>query len=214
MRIAVFGGTFDPPHLGHLHLAQAALTAGRVDAVLLIPAGMPPHKRGREISPFADRLTMARLLAEAFPRITVDDLEGTWGAGKPNYTVETLRELQRRRPADSWRLLMGADMAITFDTWREPEAILRLAPPLVAARPGFVFPEGFGTVLPSKLSPEGREILAAGVFPVEPYDCASSAIRAELSAGRKPAGLSPEVFRFIREKGLYGIHPAIADSQS
>lgn len=202
MDIAFFGGTFDPPHLGHLRLARAALATGAVGAVRLVPAGTPPHKQGRERSPFAARLAMCRLLVEGESAISVDDIEGG-GDGRPNYTIDTIRELRRRHPGANWRLLIGADMALPFDTWWQAEELLRLAPPLVAARPGFAFPPGFGASLPKGLSPAGRQILAAGVFPFPPCDFSSTAIRRALAAGEEPEGLPPAVAALARERRLY-----------
>lgn len=210
MDIAFFGGTFDPPHLGHLRLARAALASGAVEAVRLVPAGTPPHKQGRKRSPFAARLAMCRLLVAGESALAVDDIEGAWGDGRPNYTIDTIRELRRRHPGANWRLLIGADMALIFDTWWQAEELLRLAPPLVAARPGFAFPPGFGVSLPKGLSPAGRLALAAGVFPFPPCDYSSTAIRRALATGAEPAGLPPAVAALAREKRLYAPRPANA----
>lgn len=203
MKIAIFGGSFDPPHTGHLELARAALRSARAERVLFIPAARPPHKPGRVLAPFAHRLAMVRLLIQGEPAMDTDDIEETWGQGRQSYTVETIRELIRRRPGDSFRLLIGADMALTFDTWKEADTLLRLAPPLVAARPGFAFPAGFGTELPAGLSPEGRAILARGIFTAAVSDCASTAIREGFRTSAETPGLIPAVAAYIRENGLY-----------
>ena len=133
-RIGVFGGTFDPPHLGHLALAEWAWARLRLDRVLFVPAGAPPHKRGRRLSDPAHRLAMVRLAVRGNPAFAVSDLEALRTG--PSYTVDTLRALRARHPGARLFLLMGADSLSEFPTWREPAAIARLATLVVAARPG------------------------------------------------------------------------------
>lgn len=204
--IGLLGGTFDPPHSGHLNLALSALATGQVVQVWLLPAAQPPHKDRTDIAPAPLRLEMARLLAAADPRLTACDIELTLPA--PSYTVRTLRHLQTLYPQNAFRLLIGADMAECFGTWREAEEILRLAPPLVAVRPGFPLPADFGHTLPANLSPESRRILAAGIFPLHPVAAASSDLRAALtgSAEARAAALTllpPVLADFISKNNLY-----------
>jgi nicotinate-nucleotide adenylyltransferase len=133
-RLGLFGGTFDPPHLGHLALAEHARGRLRLDEVRFIPAGQPPHKRGVSMTPAAGRVAMARLAVRGNPAFTVSTLETRRGG--PSFTVETLREVKAREPGARLFLLMGADSLDDFGTWRHPEAILRLATLVVAGRPG------------------------------------------------------------------------------
>ena len=203
MRIGILGGTFDPPHLGHLGLARGALATGEVERVLLVPARVPPHKERPDISSPQTRLALARLLAGEDARLEVSGIE--LGLPAPSYTIDTVRHLCAQWPGESFRLIIGADMAEIFGTWREAEDLLRLAPPLVARRPGFALPEGFGETCPAGLSPAGRRILLAGMFEMPEADVSSSDIRAACRAGRIPQEMLTEaVAGFIRENGLYG----------
>jgi nicotinate-nucleotide adenylyltransferase len=131
-RIGVFGGTFDPPHAGHLALAERARDELGLARVLFVPAADPPHKRA--YTPLAHRLAMARLAVRGFPAFAVSDLEAR-RAG-PSYTVDTLRELHRRHPAAELWLLLGEDSLRDLPAWRDPSAIATLARIAVAPRPG------------------------------------------------------------------------------
>lgn len=199
----ILGGTFNPPHRGHLALARTVLDLGLARTVLLIPAAIPPHKTVAGQADARTRLAMAKLLASEDDRIEVDDLE-LWREG-PSYTVDTLRQLRRGNPGRPYRLIIGSDMAKTFATWREYHEVLGLAPPLVAERPDFVFggAEDF-----AGLSTEDKRILVAGRFAMRPVDVSSTKVRALLGGG---AGddevlryITRPVLDFIRERGLYG----------
>jgi len=133
-RIGLFGGTFDPPHVGHLVLAECARDRLALDEVRFIPAGQPPHKPGRRISGAAQRVAMARLAVRGNRGFSVSTMETRRGG--PSFTIETLREVAADVPRARLFLLMGADSLDEFATWREPEAILRLATLAVAKRPG------------------------------------------------------------------------------
>ncbi|MBD0320542.1 MAG: nicotinate (nicotinamide) nucleotide adenylyltransferase, partial [Gemmatimonadetes bacterium] len=125
MRIGVFGGTFDPPHLGHLVVASDACAALRLDRVLWIPSAVPPHKVHTVQAPARTRLELVEAAIEGDPRFTADDLE-LRRAG-PSYTVDTLRELAERHAGAELVLLIGADNLREIPGWREPGEILRLA---------------------------------------------------------------------------------------
>ncbi|HKQ58273.1 MAG TPA: nicotinate (nicotinamide) nucleotide adenylyltransferase, partial [Candidatus Eisenbacteria bacterium] len=132
-RIGLFGGTFDPPHLGHLALAEAARDRLRLDEVRFVPAGRPPHKSRARITSTALRVAMVRLAVRRNRAFTVSTLEAHRGG--PSFTVETLRRVAEAEPGARLYLLMGADSLGDFATWREPEAIVRLATLAVAERP-------------------------------------------------------------------------------
>jgi nicotinate-nucleotide adenylyltransferase len=132
-RIGLFGGTFDPPHLGHLALAEQARDRLRLDEVRFIPAGQPPHKKGRRITGARDRLAMTRLAVRGNPAFRVSTLETRRGG--PSFTIETLRRVAKESPGARLFLLMGADSLDDFASWRDPAAILRLATLVVAGRP-------------------------------------------------------------------------------
>jgi nicotinate-nucleotide adenylyltransferase len=131
-RIGVFGGTFDPPHLGHLALAERARDQLGLERVWFVPAADPPHKRDRAKSPFARRLAMTKLAVRGNPAFQVSDLESRRPG--PSYTVETLRAIQRRLPDHELVLLLGADSLNDLPTWHEPQEIARLARLAVAPR--------------------------------------------------------------------------------
>src|SRR5262245_20387177 len=129
MRIGVFGGTFDPVHLGHLILAEQCRAQGRLDQVLFIPAPRPPHKQDQPLTPFAQRVEMLSLALAGQPAFRIDELERDRPG--PSYTVQTLEELQRRHPdAELW-LLIGADTLQDLPHWYEPARIASLAGLLV-----------------------------------------------------------------------------------
>jgi len=132
-RIGIFGGSFDPPHVGHLAVAEWARDELGLARVLFVPAASPPHKRA-PATPVRDRVAMTRLAVRGNRAFAVETLEAR-RAG-PSWTVDTLRALARRHPRAELWLLVGADMFATLGTWREPGAIARLAAIAVAGRPG------------------------------------------------------------------------------
>jgi nicotinate-nucleotide adenylyltransferase len=189
VRLGLFGGTFDPPHTGHLIAAQdAALTLG-LDRILFVPASVPPHKQDRAITPGPLRLRMLALALNADARFAVDSLE-LERAG-PSYTVDTLRELRRRVPGE-WTLLLGADQFAEFATWREPEEVLRLATVAVLDRAGYS---------PSQPTHEARDVVHVAVTRV---DISSTAIRQRVASGVSIRYLVPAgVEAYIAQTGLY-----------
>ncbi len=134
MRLGVYGGTFDPIHLGHLILAEACREACRLDRVWFLVTGSPPHKLGGRTD-VAHRLEMARLAVAGHPHFEVSDREAR-GPG-PHYSVETLEALRAERPDDDLFFLIGADSLVDLPHWREPARILELAGLVVANRPSF-----------------------------------------------------------------------------
>lgn len=191
-RLGIFGGTFDPPHLGHLALAEWAREELGLDRVVFVPAGAPPHKRAPG-TPAADRLAMTRAAVRGRPEFEVDALE-TRRAG-PSYTVDTLRALAARRPGAELWLLVGADMFASMGAWREIGAIARLARIAVAVRPGTRVP--------------ARPAWARGGLGIVPLanpgiEISSSAVRDRARAGRSVRYLVPDaVARLIAARGLY-----------
>ena len=129
MKIGIFGGTFNPPHLGHLAAAEAAIAALGLDKLYIVPASNPPHKELPENTPSPEhRLAMAEIMADALlmPQVTeVSSLELD-RAGK-SYTADTLAALREEYPEAELWLLMGTDMFLTLHLWHDPEAILKLA---------------------------------------------------------------------------------------
>jgi len=191
-RIGVFGGTFDPPHVGHLALAEWAREALRLDRVIFMPAARPPHKRRRRLSPAGDRVAMTRLATRGNPHFSVSTLEARRTG--PSYTVDTLRALKRSHPGASFWLLMGEDSLREFPTWHAPEGILTLAKLAVAGRPG-----------PRPGTPRHRWPRGAVVWLGNPgLEISSSTLRARARAGRSVRYFVPDaVARYIASRRLY-----------
>ncbi len=137
MRVALFGGTFDPPHRGHLAIASAAADAFALDKVLFAPVGRQPLKTKRGASSFADRMAMVELACAADARFEVSLVDAPREDGKPNYTVDALRTLRETLFNDTLFNLVGADSFLHVRQWREPERLLELAEWIVVSRPGF-----------------------------------------------------------------------------
>lgn len=193
-RIGIFGGAFDPPHLGHVALAQAAVDQLRLDQLLIFPTGQAWHK-ARSLSPSPHRLAMAQLAFAQVPNARVDARE-LQRAG-PTYTVDTLRELRREHPGAQLMLVIGADQAEALHSWRESEEIARLATICIAARarPG----EALAAFDASNL-PQAR------FEPVElpPMPVSATEVRKRVAAGEQVTQLVPPgVARYIDQHFLY-----------
>lgn len=131
--VVIFGGSFDPPHTGHIELPERALPVINGDWLLYVPASRAPLKHSAPEACAADRLSMLRAALDGKPRTSVTDVEIRRGG--TSYTLDTLRQLRERlRTTLTFRLLIGADQATTFHRWREPEEIIRLAAPVVLLR--------------------------------------------------------------------------------
>ena len=132
MRIGILGGTFDPPHYGHLKLAEAAIEALQLDEVILLPANINPFKQKKRVTAAKDRIAMLQLLQKKNPKLSFSDMEITRGG--VSYTVDTLGELQMVHPGEYW-FILGADAISTFTEWKNPQRILRLCRLAVTVRP-------------------------------------------------------------------------------
>ncbi len=184
-RLLVMGGTFDPPHIGHLVLAECARWQFGCEQVRFIPAGEPYLKRaaGREVTPAGLRLEMTRLATAGNPAFVVDDREVRRPG--PTYTVETLEELAREE-AGELVLVLGSDAAAGFGSWREPGDRRELARVVVAAKGSTPVPAGFEAVRMPRL------------------EVSSTLIRERVRAGEPIRYLVPAaVEAFIFERGLY-----------
>ena len=134
MRIGVFGGSFDPVHLGHLILAENCRQQANLDQVLFIPCAMSPHKRDGAHGTDRQRLEMLDLAIGGHRDFVRSDMEIKRGG--VSYTIDTLRELEESQLDNEWFFLMGADSLESFSSWKEPDEILKLAKPIVVGRPG------------------------------------------------------------------------------
>jgi len=196
--IGILGGTFDPPHVGHLWLATLAADALGLDHVLLLPAGQPPHKIDHQLSSAADRLLMTRLAIVGDPRLRLSAIE--IDRAGPSYTVDSVDEL-RRTLGDDVRLVlvMATDSLAALGTWHEPERLLSLVELAVGPRTGTPAPS------PEVLRERWGE--AAGrirLLEGPSLDVSSSEIRRRVAAGKAIRYLVPRaVEEHIHERGLY-----------
>ena len=199
MRLGLFGGTFDPIHMGHLILAEACREACGLDRVWFVVAGAPPHKPG-DRTPVADRLEMARIAVAGHPAFEVSELE-TSRPG-PHYSVETLEEVHRRHPEDELFFLIGGDSLADLPHWREPGRIAALATLVVVDRPGL--PSG-GMIGPSARWPDlGPSARPFRTVKIPPIGISSSDLRARLATGRSIRYQVPRgVEAYIDAHGLY-----------
>ena len=194
--IGVLGSAFNPPHLGHLALAQEALWQLDLSEVVLMPTGDAPHKRIADDPGREQRLAMTRLAAADDSRFSVSTLEVDRDG--PSYTYETLELLADQRADTELVFVMGADAAVGLESWRAPERVVELARIAVARRSGVSDAE-VAAVMRS-LGAEGR----ATMLEMPQFGVSSSAVRERAAGGRPLRYLVPEsVARFIEEKGIY-----------
>ena len=147
MRIALLGGSFDPPHRGHLAIARAAADHFALDTVLFTPAGRQPLKADSHSASFADRLAMTTLACAEDPRFEPSDFDSPRPDGIPNYTVENLESLHHSYPDDEIFNIAGADSFATLGRWLNPQMLLDLARWIVISRPGFPLADPAGLTL-------------------------------------------------------------------
>jgi nicotinate-nucleotide adenylyltransferase len=196
MRLGIYGGTFDPIHLGHLILAESCREACGLDKVWFVVAGEPPHKPGKRTS-LADRLEMARIAVAGNPAFEVSEIEARRPG--PHYSVETLEAIRRERPDDELFFLIGADSLVDLPQWREPARICAMATLVVANRPGVPGPDP--DRLASVLGPDARPRVDVTIPPI---GIASHELRARVAEGRSIRYRVPRgVEVYIGENGLY-----------
>jgi nicotinate-nucleotide adenylyltransferase len=199
-RIGVLGGTFDPIHYGHLAAAEECRAALGLDLVLFMPAGEPPHKRGRDISPATDRVAMVELAIASNPHFRLSRIDVDHKG--PSFTVRALEELRREWGSETqlW-FVMGADSLAEILTWRDPERLLTLARVAAVNRPGAPDPE------PAAL--EGALPGASSrIDVVEIPDLAISAtdLRRRVATGRPVRYQLPEAVEdYVRQRKLYQV---------
>ncbi len=213
--IGILGGTFDPPHFGHLRLAQELAEGLVLGEVLFIPAGLPPHRTPPFASP-QQRLEMVRLGIDGNPLFALDEREIF--KPTPSYTVETLLDLRRELGAiQPLCLFMGADAFLGLATWHRWRELFGLAHIVVAQRPGVAGITRAAATLPGELlgelnrrlvnEPEALRDAPSGtvlVHPVTALDISATQIRRDLAAGRSPCYLLPDaVLDYIQTNGLY-----------
>jgi nicotinate-nucleotide adenylyltransferase len=196
-RVGLLGGTFDPPHVGHLWLATLAADALRLDRVLFMPAAQPPHKLGVPMSPVRDRLDLTRAAIAGDPGLELCEIEV--GRPGPSYTVDSVSELLAAHPEWQLHLLMAADSLSQIDTWREPERLLAMVEWAVGPRPGSDLP-----ARPELERRFGAEASRIHLLDGPSLDVSASEIRRRVAAGRAIRYLVPvAVEQLIEKRGLY-----------
>ncbi|NLJ30233.1 MAG: nicotinate (nicotinamide) nucleotide adenylyltransferase [Clostridiales bacterium] len=195
-KTGVYGGTFNPIHNGHIHLAKQFAQQLGLDRVLLIPAFVPPHKFAPDLAPAEHRLAMCRL-ASPGTLLEVSDMEiRRKGA---SYTCETLRELKKRNPEDELYLLMGEDMFLTVQDWCHPEVLYSLSVLCAAPRSG----DGTARIL-EQVNRLERAGAKTAVCNIQYLPVSSTMVRGAVKKGESIAGMVPAaVAEYIRENQLY-----------
>ncbi|MGH9451133.1 MAG: nicotinate-nucleotide adenylyltransferase [Terriglobia bacterium] len=211
MNIALFGGTFDPIHSGHMRAARAATRKLGLDRVLFVPSGHPPHKRRNDVTPFAHRFAMVSLACAGEPRFIPSLLETPHG--KPQFSVDTIRRVKDAMgKTDHLFFLVGLDAFLDIPQWKQPGRLLDLVDFIVVSRPGFkwrelvqMLPSGLLYELPHRQSttlalPHTKIHVLTGVnVPVS-----SRGIRRGIQNGASVTGLIPRlVEEYIMKEELY-----------
>ncbi|WP_263411052.1 nicotinate (nicotinamide) nucleotide adenylyltransferase [Terriglobus tenax] len=196
-RIGIFGGTFDPPHIGHVAVACAAVDAFALDAVWWMPVGHQPLKSRPPSASYAQRLAMVQLTCEMDPRFSASNADAPRSDGQANYTVDLLQALAAEHPDCAWWNIVGADSFLDLLRWKQPERLLELAEWIVVSRPGFELSK----IASMGLTPRQRErvhLLAEVDVPVS-----ATALREALARGERPVAIPSRVLKFIEEQALY-----------
>jgi nicotinate-nucleotide adenylyltransferase len=187
LRLAIFGGTFDPIHKGHLAIAQQAARHFRLHRVLFVPSYHPPHKAGVTNATYEDRVRMAELACGGRPAFEVSRLEeGT----ERSYSIDTIERVALMAPEDELCFLIGADAFGEVRTWRRWPDVARAVRFLVVSRPGWEYET------PAEVTLERLDTV---VLPIS-----SSEVRKALAAGQRPEKLPRRVLDYILKHGLYG----------
>ena len=220
MRIAFFGGTFDPPHCGHIAIARAAIRRLALDQVLVAPVGTQPLKAGLAHSSFEDRLALVRLAVAGEPGLVASSVDAPLANGQPNYTFDTLQRLHSQlQPTDTLFCLLGADSFLTLKSWHRCAELLVFCDFIVAGRPGFSL-QDVHAALPEGVESSGERreagytcLTLCGpldqsselfLLPDLDQDISATEIRAALAEGSMPQTVMPSaVADYIRIHGLF-----------
>lgn len=197
-KVAVFGGTFNPIHLGHLHLCAECQREYQFQKIILMPDNLPPHKQVQQLATAQQRLDMCRLAAEDIPFLKVSDLELRLKG--VSYTVQTLRKLTQNFPEVEWHWIIGSDMLYTFHQWYRYEEILSMAKVVAGAREQAEYDKMLSYREQLGSLKNRVEIIRLAAKPLS-----STQVRKALETGEPVVRdyLPEQVFSYIREHGLY-----------
>jgi len=199
MRIGLFGGTFDPIHLGHLILAERCREEAGLEEIWFLPSYAPPHKSERAITRFEQRCEMVALATTGQPAFRVERIEKE--LPPPSFTSETLAELQTRHPEHEFSLVIGGDSLRDFSTWHEPEKVLELTRLVAVPRPGAIPVTTEELAAQLGLPPERVRLT---IVECPAIAIASREIRARIAAGKTIRYLVPRsIEEYLRERKLY-----------
>ncbi len=200
MRVGIFGGSFDPVHLGHLILAEQCREQGKLDEVRFIPAARPPHKQHQSLTSFHQRAEMLGLAISGHSAFRIDELEKDRPG--PSFTADSLEQLKNAMPDAELCLILGADSVVDLPQWHEPARIAALAELLVVGRPGWALPKE--AMLRSLIElPEGTSWRIRGIT-IPLVEIASREIRRKTSLGESIRYQVPRsVEAYILQHGLY-----------
>jgi nicotinate-nucleotide adenylyltransferase len=211
LKIGILGGTFNPPHLGHLRLAQEVSEAFGLYKIIFVPCHQPPHKKETEIPNSKDRFNMTSLACAGNDKFEVSDLELKFPA--PSYTVNTLRHI-KSKTTDELYFIMGSDSLSEIGTWKDFEILFSLANYIIVDRPGLKFQKAWDSVpltLQQQFTPSGSYFIHSNKMFLIPsnirgLNISSTHIRKLLKQGFTARYLTPEsVLDYIRNKNLYSV---------
>jgi nicotinate-nucleotide adenylyltransferase len=199
-RIGILGGSFDPIHAGHLSVAQQVADRLKLDEVVLVPAGDPPHKHRKKLAPAADRLAMVKLAVRGLARLAVSDLE--LRRTGPSYSLDTVRALKAELGAEhEYFFIVGADTVGELPDWHRARELVAETAFAVAVRPGF---EPDFARAEKELGPAAAAKLRAALVEIQPCDISSTVVRQRIAAGENVTGLvRRDVAEYIAKRGLY-----------
>ena len=191
MKLGIFGGSFNPPHVGHLIVAESVRDQLQFDRIIFIPSANPPNKHDRTMAPAADRLQMTRLAVEGNTHFEVSDIETQRGG--ISYTIDTVTSLVALHPTGHLSIIIGADNLLEFQTWKSPDEILSKVDLVAMSRPGFAPAEQ-----------PGRYSRFISFVNVPQIGISGTEIRRRIKMGRTIRYMvPPAVQELIARKGLY-----------
>lgn len=191
MRLAIFGGTFDPVHNAHLTVAREAARAFALDRVLIVPAAIPPHKDRPDCASYEDRYRMVELACDADPLLEPSRLEAE---NRTSYSIHTIERVRARlEPGDELYFIIGADAFAEIESWYRWRDVAAAVEFIVVARPGHEY-----------ATPRGARVRRLDTLALP---TSSSEIRRRIAQGERPAEVPPPVMEYILERGLYRTAP-------
>ncbi len=200
MRIGIFGGTFNPPHKGHMLIAQSALDEAELSKIIFVPCGNPPHKDDTDIADAKHRFNMVKLAISGNPFFDISDIEVR--ASSPSYTAKLLESLEALYPDNTLCFIMGADSLFQMEEWYHPELIFKRAEIIVALRGGYDNSKITDTIRDYKQKYNAR----IRTLNMPEIELSASSVRERLKKGENVQDmLSGSVVQYIEKNGIYGV---------